>query len=188
MAWIEVHQALLTHRKTGRLMRALDISRPTAVGHLVALWCWSLDNAPEGDLAGMEAADLAESAYWDEDPAVFVGGLIQAGWIDDTPTGWALHDWYDFAGRLIDQRRANAERFTYLQEQHTDLRAAVIARDGLVCGLCSGAVSPEDVQLDHIIPRSKGGPTTLENLRVTHSLCNNRRGNREDWTPEEALR
>ena len=56
------------------------------------------------------------------------------------------------------------------------LRAAVIARDGYVCGICGGEVEPADVHLDHIRPYSKGGPTTMANLRVTHSVCNIKKG------------
>ena len=58
------------------------------------------------------------------------------------------------------------------------LRAAVIARDGLVCQLCNGGVEPDDVHLDHIKPFSLGGPTTFANLQVAHSLCNIRKGAR----------
>lgn len=58
------------------------------------------------------------------------------------------------------------------------LREAVIARDGHVCQICQGDVDPTDIHLDHIKPYSKGGPTTLANLRVTHSLCNIRKGAR----------
>lgn len=56
------------------------------------------------------------------------------------------------------------------------LRAAVIARDGYVCQICGGDVAEDDIHLDHIYPWSKGGETTLSNLRVTHSLCNIRKG------------
>lgn len=56
------------------------------------------------------------------------------------------------------------------------MRAAVIERDGYVCGICSGEVEPADVHLDHIRPFSRGGLTVPGNLRVTHSVCNMRRG------------
>lgn len=58
------------------------------------------------------------------------------------------------------------------------LRAAVIERDGFVCQLCDGEVEPGDIHLDHIKPYSKGGPTTLSNLQVTHSRCNLEKGAR----------
>ena len=58
------------------------------------------------------------------------------------------------------------------------LREAVIARDGYVCQLCTEPVEPTDVHLDHVKPYSKGGPTDFDNLQVTHSLCNIRKGAR----------
>lgn len=58
------------------------------------------------------------------------------------------------------------------------LRVAVLERDGLVCGLCGGDVEPDEVHIDHILPRSLGGPDDLDNLQVSHALCNMRKGNR----------
>lgn len=78
-------------------------------------------------------------------------------------------EWSLFRGVAPDARRPSIS---------PALRARVIDRDGLVCGICQGAVDPDDVHLDHVQPFSKGGPTTFANLRVTHSLCNIRRGNR----------
>lgn len=54
------------------------------------------------------------------------------------------------------------------------LRAKVLARDP-VCMLrlvCSGAPSAEP---DHIVPRSAGGPDTMENLRGVCGACHARR-------------
>lgn len=58
------------------------------------------------------------------------------------------------------------------------MRAVVITRDGYVCGICTEDVDPGDVHLDHIKPVALGGPTEVANLRVTHSLCNMRKGAR----------
>ena len=59
------------------------------------------------------------------------------------------------------------------------VRRTVIARDGFRCHLCAGDVDPSDVHLDHLLPVSRGGGNEPENLRVAHSRCNIRRGNRE---------
>ena len=65
MAWIEVHQSLPSHRKTSKLMRELGVkTRAQAVGHLVMLWLWALDNAPTGNLRELDPDDVADAAGW----------------------------------------------------------------------------------------------------------------------------
>jgi hypothetical protein len=107
MAWIESHQSLLTHRKTGRLARALGVSKITAIGHLHAFWWWCLDNAKTGDMASVDDADIADGACWEGDATAFVEALVFAGFVDASRS---VHDWMDYAGRLIEKREADAER------------------------------------------------------------------------------
>lgn len=53
------------------------------------------------------------------------------------------------------------------------LRALVLMRDGARCQLCGAeARSGALLHVDHIVPWSKGGETTLENLRVLCNVCN----------------
>lgn len=54
--------------------------------------------------------------------------------------------------------------------------AAILARDGYVCHLCGTDVAPGDVNFDHVIPLSRGGAHSEENIKVAHSLCNRRKG------------
>lgn len=110
MDWIESHKAILWHRKTGRLMRALSISRIEAVGYLHAFWWWCTDNAPEGDLGGVDVEDIADGALWEADPRAFLDGLIHAGWVDQAGAGPCVHDWYEHVGKLIERRKADAQR------------------------------------------------------------------------------
>lgn len=57
------------------------------------------------------------------------------------------------------------------------VRASVMQRDGRVCQLCGGDIPEGDaLHLDHRIPVSHGGLSTVENLQVTHALCNLRKG------------
>lgn len=58
------------------------------------------------------------------------------------------------------------------------LFAEVLARDGLVCGICADPVAPNDVHIDHVRPIALGGETVAENLRVTHRGCNLAKGSR----------
>lgn len=60
------------------------------------------------------------------------------------------------------------------------LRRFIIERDQGVCHLCQGLVAAAELHLDHVVPWSRGGPNTAENLRVAHARCNMRKGAR--WT------
>ncbi len=111
MAWIESNQTLLHHPKTSRMARLLGIQRVHAVGHLHALWYFGLDHAQQGDLSRYDAFDLAAAAEWDGDPQLFTDAIVSAGFIDRSEDGsLCLHDWYDYAGKLIERRRTDAER------------------------------------------------------------------------------
>lgn len=58
-------------------------------------------------------------------------------------------------------------------------RRTVFARDGGRCQYCGAAAE----NLDHIMPRSKGGPHTWENVVAACRRCNTRK---EDRLPHEA--
>ena len=62
-------------------------------------------------------------------------------------------------------------------------RKGVLLRDNNICQYCGGRLPANELTLDHVIPRSRTGPTTWENLVACCFGCNNRKGNR---TPQEA--
>lgn len=107
MAWMEVHQELVRHRKTKRLARLLEISRPQAVGHMVFLWAWAYDHAPDGCIERFDVEEIAEEAGWEGEPLRFVEALHEASFVDADGT---FHDWEEYAGRLLSKREANRER------------------------------------------------------------------------------
>jgi hypothetical protein len=117
VAWIESHQALGHHPKTLRLAAALRCRVPEAVGYLHFLWWWALDYAPDGVVAPDDttATHVARACLWRGNPDVFWSGLRTAGFVDSGPEGDQLHDWMDYAGRLLERRRKDAERKRSLQ-------------------------------------------------------------------------
>ena len=68
-------------------------------------------------------------------------------------------------------------------------RRAVFARDGWTCQYC-GARS--NLTVDHVIPRSKGGTSTWENIVASCAPCNRRKGDllpaQANMTPRHAPR
>jgi hypothetical protein len=56
------------------------------------------------------------------------------------------------------------------------VRLQVIARDNGRCRAC-GIGDVDALQCDHIVPESRGGDSSLENLQALCGVCNNRKGN-----------
>lgn len=56
------------------------------------------------------------------------------------------------------------------------LRAAVLATWGLRCWLCGDDLDDQGWDIDHVVPRSRGGSDDLSNLRPAHARCNRSRG------------
>ena len=62
-------------------------------------------------------------------------------------------------------------------------RKNILMRDRYTCQYCHRTVPSGELTLDHVVPRSRAGETTWENLVACCHPCNNRKGSR---TPEEA--
>ncbi|OAT81085.1 hypothetical protein [Desulfotomaculum copahuensis] len=127
MAWIESHQELARHPKTRKLARILGVSIPTVIGHLHLLWWWAMDYAQEGTLERYDDSDIADAAMWEGDPAQFLDALYTAGFIDQDEHGvFSIHDWHDYAGRLLEKRRADAERKRSTRHRPMDVQRTSI--------------------------------------------------------------
>ena len=57
------------------------------------------------------------------------------------------------------------------------------------CWLCGEPMPTTDVTFDHVIPRSKLGGRTWDNLKLAHRLCNIERGDSLDqvFTDESGI-
>ncbi len=62
-------------------------------------------------------------------------------------------------------------------------RSVVFARDAWQCQYCGKHVTHRDATIDHIMPDSRGGPTSWRNCTTACKPCNRRKDN---MTPEEA--
>jgi 5-methylcytosine-specific restriction endonuclease McrA len=52
-------------------------------------------------------------------------------------------------------------------------RRAILARDGFSCQYCG---STRHLTIDHVVPRSRGGPTSWDNVVTSCAPCNVRKG------------
>ena len=89
---------------------------------------------------------------------------------------WALH-----SENLTLQRPLVIRLVTYVRiprdaHRRKITRRAVFARDRWSCQYCG--VVRGTLTVDHVIPRSKGGPSTWENIVTCCAPCNRRKGDR----------
>lgn len=121
MAWLEVHDTLMGHPKVYEAAERLGVEPDLLIGKLIRLWLWALSYAMDGNLRRFSVSVLARAANWLGDAEEFLRVLGEVGLVD--PDG-GIHDWEEYAGRLIDRKEANKERSRKSRETRR-LRAAV---------------------------------------------------------------
>ena len=85
-------------------------------------------------------------------------------------------------------RKRRARLMKIVRVEYTDQQ--VLEKYGTKCHICSEQIDltaprstshyrwKQSLHIDHLIPISKGGEDTLENVRPAHGFCNIRKGNR----------
>lgn len=89
--------------------------------------------------------------------------------------------------RLRDLGRGNSKTVLRRQRVREGEKISVkslVARDGFACQICFlsmkwvGALSGDTRSIDHIVPISKGGQHTHDNVRLVHLRCNCKKGSK----------
>jgi len=123
LAWISVHDHVIGGKLRG-LSKSIGCSQKEALGILVSLWLWGLNNADQsGQLKFCDKTDIAEEIAKGLsvglNPQNIVISLIEEEWIEEDIDGTLyLHDWdtwqeqwYKFLGRKeFDAERKRNER------------------------------------------------------------------------------
>ena len=168
MDWFRHYHGLCTDPKLHRVAKAAKVSR----GLVIAAWCAILETASQNDPRGTaEDIDDASLAFMIDIKPGVAGRILQAiraaGLIDDEGTVAA---WSKLEGSEVLTRYEWAV-----------VRADLLKGD-CACAYCGAASVPFDI--DHVIPRSRGGGDEPGNLVVACQPCNRSKGAR---TPEEWL-
>lgn len=173
MAWIELHQAVWTHRKTLVLADELDLDVTYAAAHVIRLWTWAIDNAPEGNLTGFSDRVIAFGAGWQGDAHVLVAALCTAGWLEAQDEHLCIHDWNDYA-HLLDRGERHPVRRAW-ERMAARLRPLIFARDEYRCLQCGAT---DRLEVDHRLAIARGGTNEWENLQTLCFACNRVKGDR----------
>lgn len=98
MAYLNLDLDYFDHPKTKRLVGLLGRGSD---GLPIRLWCYcGKYHAENGDLTGYLAQDLESLIGWWGQPGKAVEALIKFGFLDQTATGFKVHDWEDINGHI----------------------------------------------------------------------------------------
>ncbi len=87
---------------------------------------------------------------------------------------WELHSVSSTVPRPVVIRLVTYVRVPRDTHRRKITRRAVFARDDWTCQYCG---SRSNLTVDHVVPRSKGGPSDWENIVASCAPCNRRKGN-----------
>src|SRR6266480_4464251 len=93
---------------------------------------------------------------------------------------WELHSESSTLARPVVIRLMSYVKVPRDAHRRKITRRAVFARDSWTCQYCG---SRSNLTVDHVIPRSKGGESSWENIVASCAPCNRRKGDR---TPRQA--
>lgn len=116
MAWISVHEQVIGG-KLRNLAKEIGCSQNEALGVLIRLWLWAINNAgKDGCIVGADKEDVAEilnigidRRYSADD---VIDALIATNWID-MENGLYIHDWEEWQEqwyKAIEVRERDAAR------------------------------------------------------------------------------
>ena len=87
---------------------------------------------------------------------------------------WDLHSATRTIHRPVVIRLVTYVRIPRDTHRRKITRRAVFARDGWACQYCG---SRSNLTVDHVVPKSKGGASSWENIVASCAPCNRRKGN-----------
>jgi 5-methylcytosine-specific restriction endonuclease McrA len=115
------------------------------------------------------------------------------------PESYQLYDWEDWARlapegdqpfvRTVSLRLRVPEVIALItfdrlpQSVVTFSRRNIFKRDRYTCQYCGHQPQPDDLTIDHVVPRSQGGQSTWENCVLACMKCNHKKADR---TPGQA--
>ena len=145
MAWISVHEQVVGG-KLRELSRELCCSQNEALGILVILWLWGINNAGEdGIVAGVTKDDIERVLYFGLDkrisPLAVVDALISTHWIDIDTDICTINDWKNMQGewyrtkrlREKDKERKRKERSIAKGKSNSNSEDEIFKEDNNTC-------------------------------------------------------
>lgn len=161
--WVQVYSNLPTHRKICRLADLLGLNNKNvqpeviAVGIVINLWTWAIQNCPNGWLTVSTRA-IAKACGWTGNPDKLYEALIATDFVESD--GY-IHDWDEYAGLLLEQeehRKAKNREYVARSRERKSKEECK--------GVCKG-VCKDDVSLTRK-DECKGDVSLTETLQAPY--------------------
>ena len=95
----------------------------------------------------------------------------------DTPITEIRVEYLKFDTQLIQNPDISGAEYQHGTLYHRQLRQYILQRDNRQCRYCGRPdTEKRKLELDHVIPESKGGPTVVGNLAAACHRCNQKKG------------
>lgn len=196
--WIKMRQDLHDDPAVVQIALLIDTEEDSVVGKLHRLWCWADKHTTDG------TAPAITSKWVDRyvSKTGFADAMAKAGWISFSADGVTFPS-FDIHNGQSAKVRAEASIRQRLSRKNRDegvtgvartsipkpFTRHVLNRDGFTCVYC-GTSSDEKTEasrkavlsIDHIVPESRGGSASVDNLVCCCRKCNSEKNDR---TPEE---
>lgn len=155
MAWISVHEQVIGS-KLRSLAKEIGCSQNEALGILVRMWLWGINNAgKDGCIVGANKDDVAEvlSIGIDKryDADVVVDALVTTNWID-IENGLYIHDWEEWQEqwyKAIEVREKDAAR------KREERRLKRLAKNQAKVEEVTEKAEPEEKGMEADLPKPK---------------------------------
>jgi hypothetical protein len=114
----QINFNILSHPKTRRLMRFLDLNQREAVGLLAMLWLNAMMWAEDGDLSSYSEEDIAEALCWERCPKKLIESLLDAGFLELHKGKLMVKSWEEHTGKGLSIRSKIKEQNKERQRKH----------------------------------------------------------------------
>ena len=120
--------------------------------------------------------DIICIVHWQKAMIVYLKGVMNALEFQDRTIMSAGGVEYEVPKVMM------VKKYVKHRKKHSPTKRNIYLRDNYTCQYC-GSKKVETLTIDHVIPSSRGGENTWENLVAACFKCNSKKANR---TPEEA--
>lgn len=200
--WIKMRHDLPDDPAVIAISDRLQIDTDTVVGKLHRLWTWADKHTENGFAPGITGVWVDRYVG----STGFAAMMISVGWIDLDQNGIQFVHFERHNGESAKTRSLNTLRQRLSRKERDEgatglertpiprpFRTHVYDRDGFRCAYCgktSSRAAEEGrrpvLSIDHIMPETRGGSGSIDNLLTTCRLCNSEKGDRTplEWGVE----